>query len=217
MDIPNFYEEVIIFVLLLFGVVGVYYLLKLHYIFAFGLLKNTSISEEKKQKIEKIKTYIFLMLKVLLWMSLIAVIVFAGKMLLDGQSLKAFVFLQWSKIPEGFWLSLLLTLLRIAILITVFRYVLKKIFVFLEKQQQKTIEKKVYNKTNIEKVYLRFHNTIKYTFVLGVVYRITHFFPFLSEVSTVMFDFVVLFFILACIITIREIVLMYKTKNQSER
>jgi len=215
MSIP--YEELIVFALLLLGVVGVYYLLKLHYIFAFGLVQKTSLSEAKKQKIDKIKIYLFIFLKILLFLGLTGMFVFGISVLMDGMSLKQLIFEAWSKIPEGFWLSLLFTLIRIAVLIVVFRYVFKKIFAFLEKQKEKTIAKKVYNSANVKKVYMRFENTIKYTFVLGVVYRITHFFPYLSEVSTVMFDFVVLFFILASAITIREVVLMYQTKNKLER
>jgi len=215
MSIP--FEELIVFALLLLGVVGVYYLLKLHYVFAFGLVQKTSISEEKKQKIDKIKIYVFAFLKILLFLGVTGMFVFGISVLMDGMSLKQFIFEAWSKIPEGFWLSLLFTLIRIAVLIVVLRYVFKKIFTFLEKQKEKTIAKKVYNSVNVKKVYMRFENTIKYTFVLGVVYRITHFFPFLSEVSTVMFDFVVLFFILALAISIREVVLMYQTKNKLER
>ena len=217
MDTPNLYEEIIVFILLLLAIVGIYILLKLHYVFAFGLVQKTSLSEEKKQKIDKIKIYLFVFLKILLFLGLTGMFAFGISMLMEGMSLKQFVLDAWGKIPEGFWLYLLFTLVRIAVLIVVFRYLFKKIFAFLEKQKEKTIAKKVYNSANVKKVYMRFENTIKYTFVLGVVYRITHFFPFLSEVSTVMFDFVVLFFILASAISIREVVLMYQTKNQPER
>ena len=82
-------------------------------------------------------------------------------------------------------------------------------------KQQKTIDKKVYNRSNVEKVYLRLHNTIKFTVVLGIVYRITHFFPFLEEVSAVMLVFVILFFVVACMITLREVWMMLKTKNNN--
>ncbi len=46
MDIPSFYEEIIVFGLLLVAVVGVYMMLKLHYHFAFGLMKNTASYEK---------------------------------------------------------------------------------------------------------------------------------------------------------------------------
>ena len=213
MSIP--FEELIVFSLLLLGVVGVYVLLKLHYVFAFGLMKNTSSYEKNKVKIEKAKKYLFLLLKILFVLGFTAMFVFGSMHLMDGMSLKALVFELWSKIADGFWTSLFWTLIRIAVLIIVSRYILRKIYVFLERQQQKTIDKKVYNKTNVEKVYLRLHNTIKFTVVLGIVYRITHFFPFLEEVSAVMLVFVILFFVTATMITLREVWMMLKTKNNN--
>jgi len=206
-------EELVIFALLLLGVVGIYILLKLHYIFAFGLVKNTSISEEKKQKIEKIKKYIFVFLKVLLVVGLVGMFTFGSMTLYEGDSLKAFVLNAWEMIPEGFWLSLLWTLVRIAVLITVMRYLLKYIYQWLERQQEKTLAKKRYNIDNVEMVYLRLHNTIKFTVVLGVMYRIVHFFPFLEEVSYVFLFALILFFISASFITLRESVTMLKTRK----
>ena len=213
MSIP--YEELIVFSLLLLGVVGVYVLLKLHYVFAFGLMKNTASYEKNKPKIDKAKKYLFLVLKILLGLGLLSMFLFGTQYLMDGMSLKALVFELWGKIADGFWTSLLFTLIRIAVLIIVSRYILRKIYVFLERQQQKTIDKKVYNKTNVEKVYLRLHNTIKFTVVLGIVYRITHFFPFLEEVSAVMLVFVILFFVAATSITLREVWMMLQTKNNN--
>ena len=213
MSIP--YEELIVFSLLLLGVMGVYILLKLHYVFAFGLMKNTASYEKNKPKIDKAKKYLFLVLKILLGLGLLSMFLFGTQYLMDGMSLKALVFELWGKIADGFWTSLLFTLIRIAVLIIVSRYILRKIYVFLERQQQKTIDKKVYNKTNVEKVYLRLHNTIKFTVVLGIVYRITHFFPFLEEVSAVMLVFVILFFVAATSITLREVWMMLQTKNNN--
>lgn len=215
MSIP--FEELIVFTLLLLGVVGIYYALKLHYIVAFGLVKKTNISEEKKQKIEKIKTYVFTFLKVLLLVGLVSMLLFGTKVLMDDMSLKTIVIDLWQKIPEGFWLSLLWTLIRIAVLIVVARYVLKKIYVFLEKQQEKTLAKKRYNTENVELVYLRIHNTIKYTFVLGVIYRIVHFFPFLLEVSYVFLVALILFFISALGITLKEVFLMRASLRSKTR
>jgi hypothetical protein len=211
MSIP--FEEYIVFALLLLGVVGIYYALKLHYIFAFSLVKNTSISEKKKQKIEKIKTYIFVFLKVLLILGLMAMSIFATAVLLDGMSLKGLVIELWDKIPDGFWLHMLWILVRIAILIVLMRYVLKAVFRFLDKQQEKVIAKKRYNTKSVTKVYLRVHNTIKYTFVLGVVYRIIHFFPFLAEVSHIFLAALILFFIVALAITIKELIVMIQTRK----
>jgi hypothetical protein len=215
MDTPNLYEEMIVFILLLLAVAGIYILLKLHYVFAFGLMKNTASYEKNRVKIEKAKKYLFLFLKILLVLGLAAMFVFATMYLMEGMSLKALVFELWGKIADGFWTSLFWTLIRIAVLIIVSRYILRKIYAFLEKQQQKTIDKKVYNKTNVEKVYLRLHNTIKFTVVLGIVYRITHFFPFLEEVSAVMLVFVILFFVAATMITLHEVWMMLKTKNNN--
>ncbi len=116
-------------------------------------------------------------------------------------------------IPEGFWVSLLWTLIRIAILIIVMRYLLKYIYQWLDGQQEKTLAKKRYTINNVEMVYLRLHNTIKFTVVLGVIYRIVHFFPFLEEVSYVFLFALILFFISASFITIRELVTMLKTRK----
>ena len=213
MNIPNFYEEIIVFCLLLLAVVGVYILLKLHYIFAFGLVKNTAISQEKKQKIEKIKKYVFVFLKVLLLVGLVSMFIFGSMTLYEGDSLKSFVLISWDMIPEGFWVSLLWTLIRIAVLITVMRYLLKYSYKWLDRQQEKTLAKKRYTMYNVEMVYLRLHNTIKFTVVLGVIYRIVHFFPFLEEVSYVFLFALILFFVSASFITIRELVTMLKTRK----
>ena len=210
-------EELLVLALLLLGVVGIYYALKLHYIFAFGLVKKTSISEEKKQKIEKIKIYVFTFLKVLLAVGLVSMFVFGTGVLMDGMSLKAVVVDLWKEIPEGFWSSLLWTFIRIAVLIVVVRYILRKIYVFLDKAQEKTIAKKRYNTENVKLVYLRIHNTIKYSFVLGVIYRIVHFFPFLLEVSYVFLAALILFFVSALGITLKEVYLMRGTLRSNTR
>lgn len=211
MSVPA--SEVFVFALLLLGVWAVYMLLKLHYIFAFGLVQKTRISEDKKQKIEKIKSYVFTFLKVLLFLGLMLMSLFGYETLSSGGSLQALVLSTWAKIPEGFWLTLLLTLLRIALLIVLMRYLLKAIFRFLEKQEEKTLAKKRYNSENVGLVYLRLHNTIKYTVVLGVVYRIIHFFPFLLEVSHVFLLALIAFVSIAILITLREIYLMRITSN----
>jgi len=211
MSIP--FDELFVFSLLLLGVVGIYYALKIHYVFAFNLVKNTAISDEKKQKIEKIKTYIFTFLKVLLILGLLGMFTFCTTVLMDGMSLKELVLKLWHQIPEGFWLHMLFILVRIAILIVIMRYVLKVVFGFLDTQKEKMIVKKRYNSENITLVYLRVHNTIKYTFVLGVVYRIIHFFPFLAEVSHVFLAALILFFMMALAITIKEFIVMIQTRK----
>ncbi len=207
------FEELIVFSLLLLGVVGVYYALKLHYIFAFGLVQNTSISYEKKQKIEKIKYYVFTFLKVLLVVGLFAMFIFSMIILSEDESLKDTVIQWWNLVPEGFFLQALWTLVRIAVLITIMKYILKIIYRFLDKQETKLLVKKCYNSNNVKKVYLRVYNTIKYTVVLGVVYRIVHFFPFLEELSYVFLIALILFFISALLFTLREVLIMYKTRK----
>jgi len=206
-------SEVFVFALLLLGVWGAYVLLKLHYIFAFGLVQKTDISLEKKQKIEKIKKYIFAFLKVLLLVGLVAVSIFGFVTLSTGGSLQEVVIETWGKIPEGFWFSLLWTLLRIALLIVLMKYLLKIIYRFLDKEQEKTLLKKRYNSDNVKMVYLRVHNAIKFTVVLGVVYRIIHFFPFLEEVSDVFLFALLSFVSIASLITLRETILMYQTRK----
>ena len=135
-------EELMVLALLLAGVVGIYYALKLHYIFAFGLVQKTDISAKKKEKIEKIKSYVFYFLKVLLFFGLSIVLVSAFIVLEEGISLRQYVLEYWDTIPEGFWLSLLWTLTRIAVIIVLMRYVLKMIYHFLDKQETKSIQKK---------------------------------------------------------------------------
>ncbi len=211
MSLP--FEELLVFALLLLGVTGVYYALKLHYVFAFGLVQKTAISQRKKEKIEKIKMYVFYFLKVLLFLGFTGIFIFGTLVLADGMSLKALVLELWQKIPEGFWLSLLWILVRIAILIVLMRYFLKTIYYFLDKQEIKTIQKKRYNTQNVALVYLRIHNTIKYTVVLGVMYRIIHFFPFLLELSYVFLMALILFLLLALSVTLKEVFLMLKTRK----
>jgi hypothetical protein len=204
-------EEYLVFASLLLAVWGLYILLKLHYIFAFGLVKNTSISEEKKQKIEKIKIYLFAFLKVLFLLGLIAMFVFSSITLINGESLKSLVIDLWQSIPEGFWLSMLWTLFRIAVLIIIMRFVLKTIYKFLDKQEANTIKKDIYKKENINLFYLRLHNSIKFSIVLGVMYRIVHFFPFLEEVSYVFLFALVFFVMLSFVIVLKELVMMWKS------
>jgi hypothetical protein len=190
---------------------GLYILLKLHYIFAFGLVKNTSISDDKKQKIEKIKIYIFAFLKILLVFGLLFMFTFSSITLMNGESLKALVIDLWQSIPEGFWLSMLWTLFRIAVLIIMMRFVLKTIYKFLDKQEEKTIAKNRYNSMNVKLLYQRLDNSIKFSIVLGVMYRIVHFFPFLEEVSYVFLFALVFFVIVSFVIVLKELVMMWKS------
>lgn len=209
---PISFEELFVFTLLLLGVVGIYYALKLHYIFAFSLVEKTDISELKKQKIEKIKHIVLYLLKVLLFLGLVAMSVFGVLLLADGMSLKALIVELWQHIPEGFWLYLLWILIRIAVLIIVMRYIVKMVYRYLEVQEKRTIQKKCYNASHVKKVFLRLRNTIKYTVVLGVIYRIVHFFPFLEQVAYVFLNTLILYFIVSVFITLKEVIQMLQTR-----
>ncbi len=199
MDIPNLYEEIIVFGLLLLAVIVVYMMLKLHYHFAFGLMKNTASYEKNKTKIDRAKKYLFFALKVLLWIGLISMATFGIYYLSEGMSLKALLFELWAKIPEGFWLEALFVIIRITVIITLSRYVLKFVYAFLDKYQQKAIENRCGNcsEVTIVKFYMHFHNMVKYTVLLGILYRITLFFPFLEVVSRGLWILLILYFIVS--------------------
>ena len=215
MDTPNFYEEIIVFGLLLLAVVGVYMMLKVHYHFAFGLMKNTSSYEKNKTKIVKAKEYLFIALKVLLWLGLIGTTTFCIYYLSEGMSLKALLFEWWSKIPDGFWLDALLIIIRIAVIITLSRYVLKYVYVFLDKYQQKALENRCANcsETAIIKLYKHLHNMVKYTVLLGILYRITLFFPFLEMISRGLWILLILYFVVSLCLLAVNVVRMIKERR----
>jgi hypothetical protein len=199
MNIPNFYEEIIAFGALLFAVAAVYFMLKWHYQFAFGLMKNTASYEKHKFKIDKAKHYLFFVLKVLLWLGLISMFMFGSYYLSEGMSLKVLLFEMWDKIPEGFWLEALFVIIRIAVIIALSRYVLKFVYAFLDKNQQKAIENRCDScrETTIVKRYTYLHNMVKYTVLLGILYRITLFFPFLDVISRGLWILLILYFIVS--------------------
>ena len=199
MNIPNFYEEIIAFGALLFAVAAVYFMLKWHYQFAFGLMKNTASYEKHKFKIDKAKHYLFFVLKVLLWLGLISMFMFGSYYLSEGMSLKVLLFEMWDKIPEGFWLEALFVIIRIAVIIALSRYVLKFVYAFLDKNQQKAIENRCDScrETTIVKRYTYLHNMVKYTVLLGILYRITLFFPFLDVISRGLWILLILYLIVS--------------------
>ena len=114
-------------------------------------------------------------------------------------SLKALFFELWAKIPEGFWQEALFVIIRIAVIITLSRYVLKFIYAFLDKYQQKALENRCVNcsETTIIKLYGRLHNMVKYTVLLGILYRITLFFPFLEVISRGLWILLILYFVVS--------------------
>lgn len=195
MGIPNFYEEVFVFALLLFSVFGVYILLKLHYHFAFALMKNIDSYEKNRLKIEKAKTYVFTALNILLWFGLTGVFIFCVYYLYEGMSLKILFFELWHKIPEGFWIEALLVIIRIAVIITLSRYLLKFVYAFLDKYQQQDIENRCENcsEKTIVRFYTHLHNMVKYTVLLGILYRITLFFSFPETINAVLQILLVLY------------------------
>jgi len=215
MDIPNFYEEIIVFGLLLLAVVGVYIMLKLHYHFAFGLMKNTASYEKNKYKIDKVKQYLFFVLKVLLWLGLISMSTFSIYYLSEGMSLKALIFELWAKIPEGFWLEALFIILRIAVIIVLSRYVLKFVYAFLDKYQQRAIENRCEScsEVSIVKLYTRLHNMVKYTVLLGILYRITLFFPFLEVISRGLWILLILYFVVSLGLLAVNVMMIIKEKR----
>jgi hypothetical protein len=114
-------------------------------------------------------------------------------------SLKALLFELWGKIPEGFWLEAFFVIIRIAVIITLTRYLLKFVYAFLDKHQQKAIENRCEScrEITIVKLYTRLHKTVKYTVLLGILYRITLFFHFLDVVSRGLWMIMILYFLVS--------------------
>ena len=110
----------------------------------------------------------------------------------------------WHKIPQDFWLELVIKLFKIAVMIAIMKVIFKYVFKFLQKQEKRTLEKELYKEEDVKLFYLRVKNTIKYSFVLGVMYRIIHFFSFLEEVSYVFFVALVVFFVVSLGVSFRE-------------
>lgn len=216
MGMPSLYEEVIVSGLLLLAVVGVYIMLKLHYHFAFGLMKNTASYEKNKSKIDKVKKYLFFILKVLLWIGLISMTTFSLYYLGEGMSLKLLVFEWWAKIPDGFWLEALFVLLRIAVIITLSRFILKFVYTFLDTYQQKTLANRCTNcsETVIIALYRHLHNMVKYTVILGILYRITLFFPFLEVISRGLWVLLILYFSVSLVLVMVKSMSMIKERRR---
>ncbi len=217
MGIPHFYEEVIVFVSLLLAVVGIYIMLKVHYHFAFGLMKNTSSYEKHKTLIDNAKRYVFFTLKVLLWIGLIGTTIFSFYYLSEGSSLKTLVFEWWSKIPDGFWTEALLIIIRIAVIIVLSRYILKIIYGFLDTCEQKALEKRCSgcSEETIIKFYKHIHNMLKYTVLLGILYRITLFFPFLEMISRALWILLILYVAVSFVLFIKKGMAVIKEKREN--
>ncbi len=217
MSIPNFYEEISVFILLLFAVVGIYIMLKLHYHFAFGLMKNTPTYEKNKTLIDNAKRYVFFTLKVLLWIGLISTTLFSFYYLSEGMSLKTLVFEWWAKIPDGFWLKALLVIIRIAVIIVLSRYILKYIYGLLDKYQQKALEKRCSSCSDetIIKFYKHIHNMLKYTVLLGILYRITLFFPFLEMISRALWVLLILYVVGSFVLFVKNGMAIIKEKREN--
>jgi len=208
------YEEILTASLLLFAVLGFFIALRLHYRFAFGLLKNTEDYETKKHKIKKIESFSFFALNILFVIAFMAVFSLDAYYLYEGYSLEEMVIDLWHKIPEGFWLELLFKLIKVAIMIVLMKIVFKFIYKLLKQKEKKLILKKRYKEELVKLFFLRVKNTIKYTFVLGVMYRITHFFSFLEEVSVVFLVALVGFFLFAFGVSVRAYFEMKRTKEE---
>ena len=186
----------------------IYILIETHYIFAFKLMSKTEVYEGKKEKVQKIQKYFFKFLHWLYPLSFIIISILIFLYLKAGNSLELLIINSWQSIPEGFWLHALLVLVRIVLLIIVMRYILKRIYRFLDKEKVKTLAKNRYTIENVKLFYLRLHNSIKFSIVLGVMYRIVHFFPFLEEVSYVFLFALIAFISIASVITLKEFLKM---------
>lgn len=206
MDTPHFYEEILVLGVLLLAVVVVYVMLKVHYHFAFGLMKNTASYEKNKDTIERAKNYLFFVLKVLLWLGLIATTVFSIHYLSEGMSLKALVFEWWAKIPDGFWIEAMLIILRIAVIIALSRLILKYLYAYLDRCEQKALANrcKTCSEVAIATFYKQIHHMVKYTVVIGIVYRITLFFPFLEMISRVTWMVLILYIAVSFMLFVRN-------------
>jgi len=217
MGIPNFYEEVIVFLLLLLAVVGIYIMLKVHYHFAFGLMKNTASYEKHKSTIDKAKEYLFFILKVLLWCGLIVTILFGIYYLSEGMSLKALVFEWWAKIPDGFWIKALVVIIRIAVIIVVSRFILKIIYGLLDTYEQKALQNRCTgcSEETIIKFYKHIHNMLKYTVLLGILYRITLFFPFLEMISSALWILLILYVAGSFVLFVKNGMAVIKEKREN--
>lgn len=216
MDASHFYEDLFIFMVLLMMVFGVYALLALHYGVAFRLMKNTASYEKHKSKIEKAKTYVFLVLKFALWAGWLSVSLFYGYSLYEGWSLATLFFEYWAKIPEGFWLEALFVIVRIAVVITLSRYFLKWVYGLLDRRQQSALENRCVTCTEqtISTFYRRLHTTVKYTVVLGILYRICSFFPFLEMLSAALWMAMLLYLCASIGLLGVNILAMLKEKKQ---
>lgn len=217
MHISNFYEEVIVFGLLLFAVFGIYIMLKVHYHFAFGLMQNTASYEKHKRFIDNAKRYVFFTLKVFLWIGLIAITIFSVYYLSEGMSLKVLVVKWWAKIPDGFWIDALLVIIRVAVIIVVSRYILKIIYARLDMYQQKALENRCANcrEETIIRVYSQLHTMLKYTVLLGILYRITLFFPFLEMISRTLWILLIMYMAISFVMLVRNVLAMIKEKRES--
>ncbi|HQR73582.1 MAG TPA: hypothetical protein PLH07_03980 [Sulfurovum sp.] len=216
MDAYHFYEDIFIFMVLQLMVFGVYALLALHYVVAFRLMKNTASYEKYKSKIEKAKTYVFLVLKFALWVGWLSVALFYGYSLYEGWSLATLFFEYWAKIPEGFWLEALFVIVRIAVVITLSRYFLKWVYGLLDRRQQSALENRCVTCTEqtISRFYRRLHTTVKYTVVLGILYRICSFFPFLEMLSAALWMAMLLYLCASIGLLGVNILAMLKEKKQ---
>jgi len=213
------YEDFSVFVLLLLMIWGVYILLYLHYKIAFRLMQDSASYEKYQIKIDKAKTYIFLILKCLLWVGWVSVLAFYGYMLYDGLSLGFLFFEYWAKIPQDFWLEALFVIARIALVIALSRYLLKWVYAFLDKQQHKASKDKCprCKQETIDVFYKRLQKSIKYTVVLGILYRISLYFPFLETLSLVLWWTMMLYVCICVALLGTGRLTMMKEKNTKFR
>jgi len=206
-------EELLSLGALLFVLLFLFILIELHYIFAFKLVQKTQIYTEKTAQIKKIKKYFFLFLHLSFALIFMLIVFFSLNYLQEGYSLKALLYEYWAKIPQGFWLEFLYSLIHIAVLIVTFRIILKKLYIFLDKKEAQTLEKNNYKANYVKAFYERVHKSLKFIVVFGIVYRITHFFPFLALLSDVLGLFLIAYVCLSLFFVWQSFRVMRKVKK----
>jgi hypothetical protein len=130
-------------------------------------------------------------------------------------SLKALLFEWWAKIPDGFWLEALFVIVRIAVIIVLSRYILKFVYAYLDKYEQKALANRCENCTDaaIMKFYKHIHHMVKYTVVIGIVYRITLFFPFLAMISQGIWILLILYMTVSFVVVFIDGMTIMKEKR----
>jgi hypothetical protein len=190
-----------------------YIVIETHYIFAFKLMQKTQIYQTKREKIERVRRYFFNFLHLLYPLTFMAVLGMIFLYLYEGNSLEAWIVTSWERIPEGFWVQMLWTLLRIALLIVVMRFLWKRLKGWLAFKKSQTITREEEEPAKVEIFYQRLQTALKIAIVWGVVYRIVHFFPFLSMLSWVLWWGLMLFLVGSVVVVMIDFWKMFNSRR----